>query len=84
MNYLLARIDTRKKSNMRLVLSDVTTYQEIVLDNARSYNNEYKLQEGEWFVIDEFKEKPYFKTWLKEPFNAGDYAQLCEFGIIFD
>ncbi len=76
MNYLLARIDTRKKSNMRLVLSDVTTYQEIVLDNARSYNNEYKLQEGEWFVIDEFKEKPYFKTWLKEPFNAGDYAQL--------
>lgn len=76
MDYLLARIDTRKKANMRLVLSDKTTYHDVVLDNSREYNDEYKLHEGEWFVVNEFKEKPYFKDWIKEPFNAGDYSQL--------
>ena len=48
----------------------------MALDNAREYNDEYKLQEGEWFIVNGFKEKSYFKTWLKEPFNAGDYSQL--------
>lgn len=76
MDYLLARIDTRKKANMRLVLSDKTTYLDVVLDNSREYNDEYKLHEGEWFAVEGFKEKPYFKTWVKEPFNAGDYSQL--------
>ena len=76
MDYLLARMDTRKKSNMRLVLSDKTTYQNVVLDNAREYNDEYKLQDGEWFVVENFKAKPFFKEWLKEPFNAAEYSQL--------
>lgn len=76
MDYLLARIDTRKKTNMRLVLSDKTTYQDVVFDHVKEYNDEYKLQEGEWFVIENFKSKPYFKEWLKEPFNAGEYCQL--------
>lgn len=61
---------------MRLVLSDKTIYRDVVLENARDYNDEYKLREGEWFVVDGFKEKPYFKTWIKEPFNAGEYSQL--------
>lgn len=76
MDYLLARIDTRKKANMRLVLSNKTTYQGVDLNNAREYNDEYKLQEGEWFVVNDFREKPYFKTWINEPLNAGDYSQL--------
>lgn len=76
MDYLLARIDTRKKNNMRLVLSDKTIYHDVVIDNVIEYNDEYKLREGEWFVVNEFKEKPYFKAWIKEPFNAGDYSQL--------
>lgn len=75
-DYLLARIDTRKKSNMRLVLSDKTTYQNLVLDNVIEYNDEYKLREGEWFVVENFRAKSFFKEWLKEPFNVGDYAQL--------
>lgn len=76
MDYLLARIDTRSKSNMRLVLSDKTTYQDVVLDNAGEYNDEYKLQDGEWFVVNDFREKPFFKEWLKEPFNVAEYSQL--------
>ena len=59
MDYLLARIDTRKKANMRLVLSDNTTYQDVALDKSREYNDEYKLHEGEWFAVEGFREKPY-------------------------
>ena len=76
MDYLLARIDTRKKANMRLVLSDKTTYQGISLDHSREYNDEYKLQDGEWFRVDSFKDQTYFKEWVKIPFNAADYAQV--------
>ena len=76
MDYLLARIDTRKKANMRLVLSDKTTYQDISLDHSREYNDEYRLPDGEWFRVDNFNSQPYFKEWVKIPFNAADYAQL--------
>lgn len=76
MDYLLARIDTRKKANMRLVLSDEAIYQDVSLDRNRPYNDDYKLSDGEWFVVEEFREKPFFKEWVKEPFNAGDYSQI--------
>ncbi len=76
MDYLLARIDTRKKANMRLVLSDKTTYQDISLDHSREYNDEYRLPDGEWFRVDNFNSQPYFKEWVKICFNAAVYAQL--------
>lgn len=76
MDYLLARIDTRKKANMRMVLSDITTYDGVDTSRSREYNDDYKLHDGEWFVVDGFKEKPFFKAWVTEPFNAMDYSQI--------
>lgn len=77
MDYLLARIDTRKKSNIRMVLSDVTTYHDVDLSHTHLYDDDYKLQEGEWFKVDEFRTKNFFKAWINEPFVAADYAQIA-------
>lgn len=76
MDYLLARINTRKKSNMRIVLSDKTIYTNINIDCSHEYDNDYKLHENEWFVINDFKSQQFFKSWISEPFNAAAYNQI--------
>ena len=76
MDYLLARIDTRKKANIRLILSDKTTYHDVDVSKSKVFDNDYKLQDGEWFVVNEFNKASFFKDWIKSPFNAGDYSQI--------
>ena len=52
MDYLISKTKGVNGSYYR-VLSDVTVFDNIEeFDNARSYDDEYKLQEGEWFVVE--------------------------------
>ena len=77
MDYLFARINTRKKDNLRQVLSNETTFALPDLTVTHAYDNEMKLPDGEWFCIDQFSTQAYKLNWmLEEPFTAANYAQI--------
>lgn len=66
MDYLLAKI---KKSNMQMVLSDETLFRDDYnFEKCRSYDDEYKLADDEWFVVDDFTNQDYCIPLLKEDF----------------
>ena len=43
-------------------------------DNARVYIDDYKLEPGEWFVVDDFSSKEYCIVLLKNKFNSISYS----------
>lgn len=68
------------------ILSDRKIFEDIKLDegDVRSYDDEYKLEEDEWFVVDDFSSKEYCLSLLKTSFeptsfsymNKGDYGKI--------
>lgn len=64
MDYLIARITNQRHDNTRLLLSGITTFENVVIGASMPYNDERKLHEGEWFCVDEFSQKSYFNTTL--------------------
>lgn len=65
MDYLLAEIKGRN-GGLSMVLSDKTVFDVIPsFVNIRAYDDDYKLQNGEWFVVDEFSSKSYCLDILK-------------------
>lgn len=76
MDYLLAKIRGRN-GGLSMVLSDKTVFEDIPnFMNARAYDDDYKLQDGEWFVVDEFSSKSYCLDILQNNFNAAEYSNL--------
>lgn len=67
MDYLLAKI--KKKSDMQLVLSNETLFKDKYnFEKSKSYNDEYKLEDDEWFVVEDFANQDYCISLLKEDF----------------
>lgn len=76
MDYLISKTKGVNGSYYR-VLSDVTVFDNIEeFDNARSYDDEYKLQEGEWFVVENFSTKEYCISLLRENFVPTSYSYM--------
>ena len=76
MEYLISKTKGVNGSYYR-VLSDVTVFDNIEeFDNARSYDDEYKLQEGEWFVVENFSTKEYCISLLRENFVPTSYSYM--------
>lgn len=64
MDYLLARITTSKHDNTRLLLSNITTFDNVVVGNSLPYNDERKLQPEEWFCVENFSQKEFYEDKL--------------------
>ena len=78
MDYLLAKIKGRN-GGLSMVLSDETVFDCVPdFSNARAYDDDYKLQDGEWFVVDEFSSKSYCLDILKNNFDATAYSNLSK------
>lgn len=78
MDYLLAEIKGRN-GGLSMVLSDKTVFDVIPsFVNIRAYDDDYKLQNGEWFVVDEFSSKSYCLDILKNNFDATAYSNLSK------
>lgn len=78
MDYLLAKIKGRN-GGLSMVLSGETVFDSIPdFSNARAYDDDYKLQDGEWFVVDEFSTKTYCLDVLKNIFDATAYSNLSK------
>lgn len=74
MDYLLARTKGKKGSFYK-VLSDKMIFDKLPnLDNSREYDDEYKLQDNEWFVVGNFSQKNYCIDFLKNDFVATNYS----------
>lgn len=68
MDYLLSKIKGNDNDYYR-VLSNVTIFEmNYDFNRTRPYADDYKLEEEEWFVIDEFTEKDYCLQFLREEF----------------
>ena len=78
MDYLLAEIKGRT-GGLSMVLSDKTVFDVIPsFVNTRTYDDDYKLQNGEWCVVDEFSSKSYWLDILKNNFDATAYSNLSK------
>lgn len=76
MDFLLAKL-RGNDGTFRKVLSNETIYIDIPLfDDSRTYNDEIKLRDNEWFKIDSFTKKPYAPLLIREPFNAAAWSQI--------
>ena len=74
MDYLVAKTKGKRGSFYK-VLSDQTTF-EIIPDfaNSRGYDDEYKLQEDEWFVVEHFSQQTYCIDFIQNDFVATNYS----------
>lgn len=78
MDYLLAKIKGRGVG-LSMVLSGETVFDDMPdFSNARAYDDDYKLCEGEWFVVENFSVKPYCLELLTNSFDATAYSNLAK------
>ena len=67
-----------KQGTFRKVLSNQTVYNDIPgFDDKRPYNDELNLRDGQWFVLEHFREKDYAPILIKEDFNSAVWSQIC-------
>lgn len=76
MDYLLGKISARGHENIRMVLSDVTAFPDVGVTREIQFNDERKLQDGEWFCIDRFSSKSYFIDYPFFHHNSVSYADV--------
>lgn len=76
MDFLMTRTKGRGFADFIVMTSDTSFYQDINIVKGIAYNNEYKLQDGEWFVLDSFTQKSYCWNLLKAPFDSTAYSNL--------
>lgn len=76
MDYLVAKTKGKRGSFYK-VLSDKTTFEEVPnFVNSREYDDEYKLQNDEWFVINQFSQQSYCLDFVRNEFVATNYSFL--------
>lgn len=74
MDYLVAKTKGKRGSFYK-VLSDQTTFEDIPdFSNSREYDDEYKLEEDEWFVVEQFSLQTYCIDFVKNNFVATNYS----------
>jgi len=76
MDFLFVKTKGRTGA-FRKVLSDKTIYDNIPLfDDNRPYNDELRLHDDQWFVLERFSQKPYAPQLVTEAFNAAAWSQI--------
>lgn len=77
MNYLIAK-KKRTNNTYYLVLSDEERIFEIPnsLVNIKNYDTNYKLEDDEWFGIQNFNNTAYSIPLLSQEFNSAEYHQI--------
>lgn len=78
MDYILAKISNRRIQAIRKLIAAATLYEAAAVTREIEYNFEYKLQDGEWFKIEEFRKKTYFLSLLDPPFMANEYLRISK------
>lgn len=77
MNYIIAK-KKRTNNTYFLVLSQQPRIYDLPNDllNIRNYDSNYKLEDDEWFGIENFSESHYCIEFLKQDFNSAEHHQI--------
>ena len=76
MDFLFAKVK-EKGAGIYKVLTDATIFDGIPdFTDARAYDDEYKLRDGEWFVLSNFSGKDYCPDLFKAQFESTSYTIL--------
>lgn len=76
MNHLVVKTKERE-GKIYKILSDKDVFNlPVDLDNPKTYNSDYKLEDDEWFHILNFSNEEYCIDFLKREFISTDYDQI--------
>lgn len=76
MNHLIAKLKG-KGNNYSKLITDKTLYDTIPdFSSSRGYDDDYKLHDNEWFVVENFSTKTYCISLLTDAFDILNYSYL--------
>jgi hypothetical protein len=76
MKHLIAKTKGRN-GDFHLVISNKNIFElPDDLENPKGYKADYKIEDDEWFAIENFSEKKYFIDFLSQNFMSTDYNQI--------
>ena len=78
MDFLYSRITVRGKDNLRKTLSNISVYPIPALDNHTEFNDEIKLDDGQWFRLEAFSAKDYYPEYLRVGINNIEVGDLSK------
>ena len=76
MNHLLAKTKGRNSDFFKVISNEEIFELPDDLDNPIVYRSDYKLEDDEWFAIEEFSEKDYCIEFLTRRFISTDFNQI--------
>lgn len=76
MNYLLARLKGRTNNFFKVIASTNDILDTPDLSNTQSYSPEYKLEDDEWFKLDNFLARNYQNGLIENSFNGTTFNQI--------
>jgi hypothetical protein len=84
MNHLLAKTKGRHGDYFKVISNEEIFELPEDLGNQIEYNSDYKLEDDEWFAIENFSQQEYCIEFLKIRFISTDYNQIPvdDYGII--
>jgi hypothetical protein len=77
MNHLLAKTKGRNGDYFKVISNKEIFELPDDLNNPKEYDTDYKLEDDEWFAIENFSEKEYFIDFLTQRFISTDYNQIA-------
>lgn len=90
MNYVLAKRKAVKQEYFEMLLSNTGIYEveDISFESSKAYSNETLIEDGEWFVIEDFSKKDFSDFFVNkvssDTFEATSFSQMkkSDFGEI--
>ncbi|WP_346882849.1 hypothetical protein [uncultured Algibacter sp.] len=76
MNHLIAKKSGRNGQIVKLMSGENVFELPNDLDNPREYDTNYKLEDDEWFAIDNFSETDYSIELITNDFNSAEFNQI--------
>ena len=78
MNYLLARIKGRTAEFLKVVSDEIDIFDMPDFSNNIAYSPSYKLEDVEWYKLDNFLSLEYENKLIETTFNSIDYNQITK------
>ena len=78
MNHLIAKIKARKAEFLKVVSDERGIFDMPDLSDSQAYSPSYKLEDGEWYNLDQFLSRGYENSLIGSTFNSTDYNQITK------
>ena len=78
MNHLLAKIKARNAEFLKVMSDERDLFDMPDLSDNQTYSPLYKLEDDEWYKLDNFLSLGYENSLIGSTFNSTDYNQITE------